>query len=1005
MSNAAKHRKKAAEFEQLKQIDRAIASYIKAIDESEEGGEDVDVALLNKVGDLTLRQGRVADAVTYYERAVEHYASSGLFNNAIALCNKILRSSPGRAKVYFTLGRICATKGLRGDATRNFLEYATRMQQEGRVDEGMRALAEVANLMPELTEVRRMVEEHAERAGIVLDRRKTPMLAAVLVPDPAFPNRVNKSSELVFLDTGDPHMARRHTPPLAPRIRVGVTPAMVKGEAKAEADATRRTPAAAPSAGPQSAIDAFLLFDPRRPGAVTPPGVIKAVAEMPIDDALPTADDARDETQREIEAVVDLFVEAPEERTNDDAIEDAKDDAANDAGNHVAADDTNEAHAEREDAFGNIEPVYLEADGSDDDTVDQALRDAVRDVEEQALSHEAAPIFESILDPEPVLTTETLEGLVFEDTLRPDDDEVSPPSLTFLVEREAATNDAMADHGALQNAPNDTLTWLTPDDADDLSFASDLAVMRESGDENGPPLEFLAIDELPDGTLLDGTRLDETLPDLVVEDFDHVADDANAIIVTGGRPGTPAYGVTPVGSLTPIDVSRIPEIEEAIEAGALAAARAEADPEMALRRPPVRFDPHNFILPGELPPLAVDDEFMDLGLAGAQAAEHEAAVPEEDQLHAAASVTASVTASENQPADAEASDADFGPLVTPVFAMDESIAAVAAEANVVATSRRAELQAAVDYAPQDFALRRRLAEALFEVGSREHGLSELQFALSGFAQAGDLSAAAEIADELVRISPDRIQYHQKRVELAVRLSDQALLRLAYLDLADTLVRIGDDVRAHAVYARVLEIDPWDERARSALGAAAPPPPPPPTADDEFIDFAAFLQDGETASTRMRMREPEVSGNEQADFDSLLRHFKEGVARSLEEEDYESHYDLGVAYKEMGLLDDAIAEFQKALRSRRHRLPAYEALGQCFVEQSRHSVAATVLTRALHEPGLGDEQRIGVLYLLAYSCEALQRWKEARSYYSRVYATDINFRDAAARLAALEQIAQ
>jgi tetratricopeptide (TPR) repeat protein len=166
-----------------------------------------------------------------------------------------------------------------------------------------------------------------------------------------------------------------------------------------------------------------------------------------------------------------------------------------------------------------------------------------------------------------------------------------------------------------------------------------------------------------------------------------------------------------------------------------------------------------------------------------------------------------------------------------------------------------------------------------------------------------------------------------------------------------------------------------------------------------------LRDDAPVTTRMRMPEPKVSGDEQADFDSLLRHFKEGVARSLGEDDYESHYDLGVAYKEMGLLDDAIAEFQKALRSLRHRLPAYEALGQCFVEQSRHSVAATVLTRALHEPGLGDEQRIGVLYLLAYSCEALQRWDEARSYYSRVYATDINFRDVAARVAALDQLAR
>ena len=120
MSNASKYRKKAVEFEQLKQFDRAVASYVRAIEENENAGEEVDVALFNKVGDLTLRQGRVTEAVTYYERAVEHYVSNTLFDNAIALCNKILRNAPGRSNVYFTLGRICGRKGLRSDATRIF---------------------------------------------------------------------------------------------------------------------------------------------------------------------------------------------------------------------------------------------------------------------------------------------------------------------------------------------------------------------------------------------------------------------------------------------------------------------------------------------------------------------------------------------------------------------------------------------------------------------------------------------------------------------------------------------------------------------------------------------------------------------------------------------------------------------------------------------------------------------------------------------------------------------
>ncbi|HMS03872.1 MAG TPA: tetratricopeptide repeat protein, partial [Gemmatimonadaceae bacterium] len=325
----------------------------------------------------------------------------------------------------------------------------------------------------------------------------------------------------------------------------------------------------------------------------------------------------------------------------------------------------------------------------------------------------------------------------------------------------------------------------------------------------------------------------------------------------------------------------------------------------------------------------------------------------------------------------------------------------------LALERCRRLRDEVDAHPGDWARRRRLAEALFEAGERDYGLEELSATALGLEVEGALEDAARIVDELIRIAPDEIGYHQKRVELAVRLGDRDRLRDSYLDLADALVRLGHAARAEPVYVRVLELDPWDDRDRAALGDAAPPPPaaPPPDrrGDESYTSLADWLaEDDEPRDTRMRMEAPVVTGDEDADFDRLLQHFREGVARSLGEEDYDSHYDLGVAYKEMGLLDDAIAEFQRALRSPVYRLPAYEALGQCFIEQGSFPVAVTVLSRALHEPGLDDVQRVGVLFLLGYACEALQRRDEARSYYQRVYATDSSFRDVAERLTALDR---
>jgi tetratricopeptide (TPR) repeat protein len=152
---------------------------------------------------------------------------------------------------------------------------------------------------------------------------------------------------------------------------------------------------------------------------------------------------------------------------------------------------------------------------------------------------------------------------------------------------------------------------------------------------------------------------------------------------------------------------------------------------------------------------------------------------------------------------------------------------------------------------------------------------------------------------------------------------------------------------------------------------------------------------------MVVEEKEPTGDEDADFQDMLRKFKQGVAQNVEEEDHESHYDLGVAYKEMGLLDEAIAEFQKALRGAQLRVRTYEALGMCFLEKGQLPVALTILQRALAEPGAGDEQLVGVLYLLGYVSEGLKKPAEAKAYYERVFAVDIQFRDVGDRLSAVE----
>ncbi|MEO7711747.1 MAG: tetratricopeptide repeat protein, partial [Gemmatimonadaceae bacterium] len=164
MPDVAKLKKKAAELELKKQFDKALAVYVEILDSYEGSRDEVDVTLYNRVGDIHLKQGNVADAVDYYEKAVDHYVDTGFYNNAIALCNKILRSSPGRNSIYYKLGKISAHKGFKGDAKANFLEYADRMQKSGKLNEAFRALKEFADLCPDQDDIRLMLADQLLKA-------------------------------------------------------------------------------------------------------------------------------------------------------------------------------------------------------------------------------------------------------------------------------------------------------------------------------------------------------------------------------------------------------------------------------------------------------------------------------------------------------------------------------------------------------------------------------------------------------------------------------------------------------------------------------------------------------------------------------------------------------------------------------------------------------------------------------------------------------------------------
>jgi tetratricopeptide (TPR) repeat protein len=806
MASLEKFKEAARKYEQKEQWAKAIEQLAKAIEAFEQSPEDdAELGLYNRIGDLYQKVGDGQSAVSYYERAVDRYTEGGLTNNAIALCNKILRITPGRAQVYLKLGILFHKKGFGAEAKQNILEYADRMQKAGQLEEAFKALRTFAQMSgsdeiwavlaqqaraqaktPEAAEAVEKLLAEFEAKDRVAQQRKSRMSRSMITGEVIQEEKGPKKGELVFLDVGEVGPPRRSSGARAPA-----------------AQAPPLAPAAPPRPSRVSTPKAPVAEEPAPPPEI-PLLEIEPTSLAPEEP--PTAAPARPSGPPMLEIEPTSLAEP--------------------------------------------EPALAEPPGLELEPTSLAEPEAAA---EPVLEAEPEPAPEPVLEAEPVLEMEP-------------ELEIAPEPTSVAEPEPAAAAPAEFESLELEVAP--------------AAPAEEAAAARQS---------------LP---MLD---------------------------LGGGAP--------PPDVLTP----------------------------------------------------ATETLFS---LDGEQAA---------------------------APAEAETAGLEGGAVLAFLELGEVTPTAPAAE----------DLEARLSADPQDWEAHRLYGEALLEKGEREQGLGELDAALDGYDQADDLASAYSVVEEVLRLDPNSVRHHQKRVELAYRQGDKARLVDAYVELGDALLRSDDPGKAIAVYQRVLEHDPGNVRAKSALDALAPPAPPPEAAPaarrpsaapapapasapaaatgGEYVDLGALLLEEETPKdTRMRIQDEEPTGDEQKDFQQMLAAFKRGIEANVGEEDFQSHYDLGVAYKEMGLLDEAIAEFQKALRATEGRLRSSEALGLCFFEKGQFAVAEAILRRALELPATGDAERVGLLYWLGRALEEQSKNADALVSYNRVFAVDIRFQDVKARVNALSK---
>ena len=163
---------------------------------------------------------------------------------------------------------------------------------------------------------------------------------------------------------------------------------------------------------------------------------------------------------------------------------------------------------------------------------------------------------------------------------------------------------------------------------------------------------------------------------------------------------------------------------------------------------------------------------------------------------------------------------------------------------------------------------------------------------------------------------------------------------------------------------------------------------------DFFDLAGDL-DAELASEK-----PVEESVSPASVRDVFNAFKQGVSQSISEEDWQTHFDLGVAYREMGLLDDAVQSFEIVGKSQTQRASALYQIGLCEVAKGQLQRAREKFDEALHLPDLMGQEKISITYELADVLLRLNKTDEAKKLFKEVQKVDPEFREVTEKIKSL-----
>jgi len=286
-----------------------------------------------------------------------------------------------------------------------------------------------------------------------------------------------------------------------------------------------------------------------------------------------------------------------------------------------------------------------------------------------------------------------------------------------------------------------------------------------------------------------------------------------------------------------------------------------------------------------------------------------------------------------------------------------------------------------------------LAELYLSVGSTEDAIEYYNKAAEAQFNKKNYEEAYKIYKTISELNPDALLPRQKMVQAALKLNSRDKAVESYTYLYKCLSGKGATEEANKVLEKAMRISPNSpliceitDRKRVKVRKAQK------EEAQKVLDFDELFEEEIASEEKIEMEREKAP-----DLDTLLEQFKKKAAEEITVSDYSTHFDLGITYKEMDLIEEAMEEFKKAMKGEHWVLKSLEMLGNCYEKLSDFEKAEKVYRHALLSKKYDENETIAFAYYLGnlYANQGL--FARALNEYKNVVRIDSDFIDVKERI--------